>query len=428
MATMRQTNKTAMRKNDSSRRTGKHGNALRIEAVYPGILAPQYNYQRKGWETTLATLTGGKQQPVNNKINSSCVELLWKPSVEDMPQSLTSANPVVSEDDYHQFYMLIRSVFHNGMRPDIRAEQVFNVFCQRLLTKIDQFKWSSLIGFSDHEKREHLVHNAVSSPPMNSSVISVISEALPREPRIYQVSSPTTPMILRMLSDHIQEVAVLPVRLDHYRAMWIIGSDQPGYLVQFGLKHLSVAPKMLELLVTTKEHAQRDPLTGLPNRSFLGPRLTEARARSIRKKNLVAVGVLDLDGFKAVNDTFGHHAGDSILREVSSRWKKVLRSSDALIRLGGDEFVMLIEDLCNYDELDKILTRIKDETKKPFIHNNRLMHIGVSMGITIFPFDEGANDMLIHHADQALYVAKSTKKTRQEFYCLYSEKHRKSAS
>ncbi|OFA16530.1 hypothetical protein A4U49_06335 [Acidithiobacillus ferrivorans] len=267
----------------------------------------------------------------------------------------------------------------------------------------------------------HRTINSIGDAQKKQQTTSIIGEKLPEKARIYDLSKRETPAILRMLRGQIRETAVLPIRLDHQNALWILGSDQPGYLDRIGLKHLLMAPIMLELMVTAKEQAQRDPLTGLPNRAYLTPRLAEARARSVRKKNLFALGVLDLDGFKAVNDTLGHKAGDWILQEVSTRWRRVLRPSDALIRLGGDEFVMLVENLENYDVLDRILGRIKEVTDKPYIYDNHKILIGVSLGLTIFPFDDASDEALIHHADQALYVAKATKATRRQFFTLYSE-------
>ncbi|CDQ10220.1 Diguanylate cyclase [Acidithiobacillus ferrivorans] len=392
-----------------------------------------YRFQETDSEACMTTIPDAtrfcKKRPI--EINASWEESIAEHGMKTIPRSFTRDKRSIDGEDYHQFYDLIGDAFRTGAHLGANAEQLFNDFCRRLLSSIGPMKWSSLVGLTDVHEPSRMVHrtiNSISDAPKKQQITSVIGEKLPEKARIYDLSKLETPAILRMLRGQVCETAVLPVRLDHQNALWILGSDQPGYLDRIGLKHLLMAPSMLELMVTAKEQAQRDPLTGLPNRAYLTPRLAEARARSVRQKNLFALGVLDLDGFKAVNDTLGHKAGDWILQEVSTRWKNVLRASDALIRLGGDEFVILVENLENYDVLAQILDRIKEVTDKPYIYDDHKIQIGVSLGLTIFPFDDASAEALIHHADQALYVAKATKATRRQFFTLYSETYGKSAS
>lgn len=365
------------------------------------------------------------------EIKASWEEPIVEYGMKTIPNSFTRNKRSTDGEDYHQFYDLIGDTFLTGAHLDANAEHLFNDFCRRLLSSIGPMKWSSLVGLSNVNESSRMVHRTINysgDTKIKQQTISVVGDKLPEKARIYDLSRLETPAILRMLRGHICETAVLPVRLDHQRALWILGSDQPGYLNRIGLKHLLMAPSMLELMITAKEQAQRDLLTGLPNRAYLTPRLAEARARSVRQKTLFALGVLDLDGFKAVNDTLGHKTGDWILQEVSTRWRGVLRPSDALIRLGGDEFVIIVENIENHDVLERILDRLKEVTDKPCIYDNHKIKIGVSLGLTIFPFDDASDEALIHHADQALYVAKATKTTRRQFFTLYSETYGRSAS
>jgi diguanylate cyclase (GGDEF)-like protein/PAS domain S-box-containing protein len=162
-----------------------------------------------------------------------------------------------------------------------------------------------------------------------------------------------------------------------------------------------------------KEHEQRleklahfDPLTELPNRTLLGDRLHMSIALAQRTQRQLAVCLLDLDGFKQVNDRLGHAAGDLLLIEFSQRMRRELRQSDTLARLGGDEFVVLINDLESYEECIDAVRRIIESARQPFVLNGEPAKISTSIGITIFPDDGADPDLLLRHADQAMYIAK----------------------
>lgn len=164
-----------------------------------------------------------------------------------------------------------------------------------------------------------------------------------------------------------------------------------------------------------KEHEQRlehlahyDPLTGLPNRTLLSDRLHMSIAQAQRNKHLLAVGLLDLDGFKQVNDKLGHAAGDQLLIEFSNRMRTELRQTDTLARLGGDEFVILLNELGSIDECIEAMRRIIFSTNQPYTLNEETARISASIGITIYPDDGADPDLLLRHADQAMYIAKQS--------------------
>ena len=164
-----------------------------------------------------------------------------------------------------------------------------------------------------------------------------------------------------------------------------------------------------------KQHEQRlehlahyDPLTGLPNRTLLSDRLHMSIAQAQRNKHLLAVGLLDLDGFKQVNDRLGHAAGDKLLIEFSNRMRAELRQTDTLARLGGDEFVILLNELSSVDECTEAMRRIIFGTCQPYLLDNEMAHISASIGITIYPDDGSDPDLLLRHADQAMYIAKQS--------------------
>ncbi len=169
--------------------------------------------------------------------------------------------------------------------------------------------------------------------------------------------------------------------------------------------------------------AKTDRLTRLPNRRFLEIQMEQAMARTKRHDRLLAVCMMDLDGFKPVNDTYGHEAGDEVLVALGKRLSEALRKSDFVARLGGDEFVLLVEDLEDLDDLANIVKKIEDTITAPIpLSNGKSVQIGASMGIAIYPFaDTDTEDKLLRLADQALYESKQNKADRERFWVLFGE-------
>jgi len=176
-------------------------------------------------------------------------------------------------------------------------------------------------------------------------------------------------------------------------------------------------------ITTLKSHeaelnqiANYDALTSIPNRRLLTDRLQQAIARTQRSSTVLAVCYLDLDGFKRVNDRFGHEAGDQLLVDISYRLQAALRAEDTLARLGGDEFVILLGDLDDENDYFPILARILTIVAAPVIRDGREMAVSASIGVTFYPHDNEDGDTLLRHADQAMYVAKQTGKSRYQIY------------
>jgi diguanylate cyclase (GGDEF)-like protein/hemerythrin-like metal-binding protein/PAS domain S-box-containing protein len=158
--------------------------------------------------------------------------------------------------------------------------------------------------------------------------------------------------------------------------------------------------------------ANFDVLTGLPNRRLLTDRLTQAMERAKRSGNLMAVCFMDLDGFKHVNDTLGHDAGDEVLRVVAKRLAHTLRGADTVARIGGDEFVVLLGDLSQAQEAAGLLERVLREVAQPIDLPTGQVQVGISIGVTLYPVDAGSSEDLLKHADMALYLAKAKGKGR----------------
>jgi diguanylate cyclase (GGDEF)-like protein/PAS domain S-box-containing protein len=159
--------------------------------------------------------------------------------------------------------------------------------------------------------------------------------------------------------------------------------------------------------------AYYDALTRLPNRVLLADRMQQALARADRKKKIVAVCYLDLDGFKPINDRYGHKAGDSVLTEISKRLQEFIRIEDTVARLGGDEFVLLLTDLASEEGSEPILARVLEIVTKPCeLHTGVNVSVSASIGVTFYPTDHNDPDVLLRHADQAMYQAKQLGRNR----------------
>jgi len=162
--------------------------------------------------------------------------------------------------------------------------------------------------------------------------------------------------------------------------------------------------------------AHYDTLTGLPNRRLLGDRLSQAILRAQRSDTLMALCFLDLDGFKAVNDQYGHAVGDQLLINVSQSLRQVLRANDTLARLGGDEFVILLCDMHSSVECTQILDRILVAASRPVSVDGLHLNLTVSIGVSVFPDDNSDPDSLLRHADHAMYMAKNAGKNRYQLF------------
>ena len=152
--------------------------------------------------------------------------------------------------------------------------------------------------------------------------------------------------------------------------------------------------------------AEHDPLTGMPNRSAFRKRLVEAMARAARRGSSVAVVFLDLDDFKVVNDTLGHAAGDSLLKDVAERIRGAVRAEDIAARLGGDEFALAFESVALPEHGGKIAVGLLEAFKQPFTINGRRHDLSCSIGISMHPADGNDADRLLGFANIAMHDCK----------------------
>jgi diguanylate cyclase (GGDEF)-like protein/PAS domain S-box-containing protein len=178
----------------------------------------------------------------------------------------------------------------------------------------------------------------------------------------------------------------------------------------------------ITVLKDSEAHAQHlalhDPMTGLPNRRLFAERLLYILADAQRRRQLTGVCYLDLDGFKAVNDALGHDAGDAVLREVGKRLLACIRTNDVVARFGGDEFALVLSNIQDAREVERVLQRVLHAIEQPvLLPGGETARVGASIGVAIAPEHGDASDALMAHADRAMYMAKRAGKHR---VCLWS--------
>lgn len=161
-----------------------------------------------------------------------------------------------------------------------------------------------------------------------------------------------------------------------------------------------------------RNRALHDHLTALPNRELLMDRVEQAISYAVRNDQICAGLYLDLDGFKPINDTYGHGVGDQVLQEVAKRFQAVLRDSDTLSRLGGDEFFILARDIGSRQAAEVMAKKLLEQLEQPFVFKNlpTIDNLSASIGICIFPYRDVSSIDVIRRADQAMYdIKRSTK-------------------
>ncbi len=225
----------------------------------------------------------------------------------------------------------------------------------------------------------------------------------------------------RAVAEDLAAVFAFPMRLDEQRLGTLdLYRDTPGRLAS---KDMNAGQVLADVAAAYVFNAQartdslasielahhrslHDPLTGLPNRTLLGERLEHAMARARRSRRVAAVLFVDLDGFKQVNDRFGHLVGDKVLVAVAARLREVLRPGDTLARLSGDEFVVLCEDLHVPEEAETVARRIAQTLDTPIALDGHALEMTASVGLAFSGPGEDIPETLLRDADFAMYQAK----------------------
>ena len=191
---------------------------------------------------------------------------------------------------------------------------------------------------------------------------------------------------------------------------WLLAGSI-AILVALAAAFRYVQARQREALKRIEHLAHFDTLTGLPNRALLDDRLAQEMARARRDDVAFAVALFDLDGFKAVNDTHGHAAGDALLASLARRARENVRASDTFGRLGGDEFLAILPDTTREGALH-VVEKLRSELSRPYAAQGQDLSVGASAGVSLFPEHGVERDALLRAADSALYDAKREGRNR----------------
>ena len=186
----------------------------------------------------------------------------------------------------------------------------------------------------------------------------------------------------------------------------VVARDEAGKPLRMIGTHTDIsACKQTEEVIWRQ--ANYDMLTGLPNRLMFLERLKAEIKRSKRHQKSFAVLFMDLNGFKRVNDTLGHLAGDRLLKQVSRRISSTIRETDTLARLAGDEFTLMLSDVEDVESVGRVCEKIVARFNEPFTIAKSTTYVSVSIGISLYPKDGKDADTLISRADTAMYIGKN---------------------
>ncbi len=235
---------------------------------------------------------------------------------------------------------------------------------------------------------------------------------------IRSVEDPHAPEWIKNLHNRVKEVGIFPFGEEDLRGAILIGAREKGYFRRVGSDYFHAFAHLGEMVLQLRNQSLRDPLTGLPNRTLFLDRLEIAQTQALRNERLLGVALLDLDGFKQVNDRLGHAAGDQLLLAVVQRLQGHLRAGDTLARMGGDEFGLLLPGLDSVDSLGVICKRLLASIREALNIHGEAVSISGSLGITLYPLDDSNASMLIQHADMALYAAKDAGRDQFHLHTL----------
>ncbi len=230
-------------------------------------------------------------------------------------------------------------------------------------------------------------------------------------------------------SDHVVEDANQPMQFEEYgnvkgKLMYLEVFKAPFFdengnmagTVGVG-RDITELKRSQESMQEWQDMAYKDSLTKLPNRLFLLNQIPRYITAAKRNNYKLAIAYLDLDGFKEINDTYGHQTGDQLLINISARMQKAIRGDDILARIGGDEFVVLLNSQSNQAETTRIVQRILETVSSPMMIDTVRISVSISIGVTYY---SQANELtakaLISQADRAMYEAKKRGKNRIVFY------------
>ena len=221
------------------------------------------------------------------------------------------------------------------------------------------------------------------------------------------------PITINIASQRLQHALVQVEELERVLAASqqeaIAAQQQVAALTESNARLSELAVRREREVASVRHFAYHDELTGLPNRALLLDRLDQALVRAKRQRKQLALLLLDLDGFKDVNDRLGHIAGDKLLQGVAERLLSCIRASDTACRYGGDEFVVLLPEVDDQKRALVLAGEIRARLAKPYMVDDYPIAVTASVGVAVYPLDGMSQDDLIEQADVAMYLAKPVK-------------------
>ncbi len=218
-------------------------------------------------------------------------------------------------------------------------------------------------------------------------------------------------------------IIFISIKVHHHTSIEIALGSIPFFGALFFMYFFEQLNKKLKSTIEQQKEfyhhqSQYDNLTGIPNRELFLDRVSQSTKLAKRSGTKVAILFIDLDHFKEINDSYGHHVGDLVLQEVASRLKSQIRVSDTVARLGGDEFAIILDNFTEISVVENIVHKLFDAMKESFDFEGYHLVFSLSLGITIFPEDSSDVAVLLKNADKAMYQAKNDGRNT---YCYYSE-------
>lgn len=208
------------------------------------------------------------------------------------------------------------------------------------------------------------------------------------------------------LQPFFEEIAEMLGRLHATHSALRAAQYRISQLVQTNVMLERHARALAEEVDSTRRRALHDPLTGLANRSLLADRLKQAILHARREERHMAVILLDLDGFKTVNEVHGHAIGDEVLCETARRTRASIRACDTACRFGGDEFVVVLSNIGRREDAETVAEKIRAEIARPLALGERMLAVTATLGMSLYPTDGRTADELVERADRAMYGIK----------------------
>ncbi|MBN6742386.1 EAL domain-containing protein, partial [Acidithiobacillus sp. MC6.1] len=406
---------------------GAHHYSLGVE---PSWVTGAYAVYWDHWDHTMAHMD---MDPAER---SDLRRILFRLLLGDLMAQIDGYSTSARETDAERtaiFDVLLQTLTDHQAMEDLSGFRLLGGICSGLVRKNAHVAWA---GYFVRDQEDILIPQCLEGAHRQGLHIPKSPgdpawEALERRsPVIWKNGEGRIPAWLGSPGKAVAEVACFPFGEEDVQAVGVVATWQKGYFQRVGSSYFLAFAYIGDLVLRLHSQALRDPLTGLPNRQLFSDRLTHDREQSSRRERLLGVGIFDLDGFKQVNDRWGHAAGDELLRQVVARISPLLRTGDTLARLGGDEFGLLLPDISRIDDIEVICERILEELRRPFDLGNELAQISASIGFTVYPLDEGDPETLLRHADTAMYAAKNEGKDQCRSHTLAMDaetKHRAAA-